>query len=128
MTHNARALVLHHIFVWSLLGTFSLSYGTESEKHEWVFEISFKCGFEVGFLVFAISYTAFFMYYFNIWVCLKKRKKMMPTRRAVLVESRKNKIKEFDQLTQLRTKALLRERNIKVLSQIKMKFFITSFF
>ena len=56
MTHNARALVLHHIFVWSLLGTFSLSYGTESEKHEWVFEISFKCGFEVGFLVFAISY------------------------------------------------------------------------
>jgi hypothetical protein len=42
---------------------------------------------------------------------------MMPTRRAVLVESRKNKIKEFDQLTQLRTKALLRELNIEVLSQ-----------
>ena len=73
---NAGALVLLCFFVWSLLGTFSESYvqsyvnnsglyggpfEEDCKKHRWVFQISFKSRFEVGFVAFAILYTDFFI-------------------------------------------------------------------
>ena len=73
---NAGALVLLCFFVWSLLGIFSESYAQsyvnnsglcggpleeDCKKHRWVFQISFKSRFEVGFVAFAILYTAFFL-------------------------------------------------------------------
>ena len=75
MAFNAGALVLLCFFVCSLLGTFSESYAQsyvnnsglcggpleeDCKKHRWVFQISFKSGFKVGFVAFAILYTAFF--------------------------------------------------------------------
>ncbi|GMY32966.1 probably inactive leucine-rich repeat receptor-like protein kinase At5g48380 [Fagus crenata] len=77
------------------------------KQHRWAFEVSFKSGFVIGYVVFAFSYTVFFMHYFNLWVGSKKK---MPTRRA----SRKNKGKEVDQVTQLPTKWVHQEESIKV--------------
>lgn len=91
MALNAGALVLLCFFVWSLLGTFSESYAQsyvnnsglcggplekDCKKHRWVFQISFKSGFEVGFVAFAILYTAFFIYYFDLGVGLMERGKI----------------------------------------------------
>ena len=106
MVLNSRALVLLHILVWSLLDTLTLSSGTPSyvnnsglcggpleycrKKHSWSFEISFRSGFVVGFVVFAFSYTAFFTYYFNLCVGLNKRTKIMPTNTTELTATRKN--------------------------------------
>ena len=42
-----------------------------------VFQISFKSGFEVGFVAFAILYTAFFIYYFDLGVGLMERGKII---------------------------------------------------
>ena len=84
-------------------------------NHRWAFfEVSFRSGFVVGFLVFASSYTAFFTYYFNLWGRSKKRKQMMPTKTTVLKECRKNKGKQIDQFIQLPTKALHKEESIQV--------------
>ena len=84
-------------------------------KHRWAFfELSFRSGFVVAFLVFASSYTAFFTYYFNLWGRSKKRNQMMPIKTAVLKECRKSKDKQIDQFIQLPTKALYKEESIKV--------------
>ena len=95
MALNAGALVLLCFFVWSLLGTFSESYAQsyvnnsglcggpleeDRKMHRWVFQISFKSGFEVGFVAFAILYTAFFIYYFDLWVVLMERGKIIKNR------------------------------------------------
>ena len=117
MVLNSRALVLLHILVWSLLDTLTLSSGTPSyvnnsglcggpleycrKKHRWSFEISFRSGFVVGFVVFAFSYTAFFTYYFNLCVGSNKRNKMMPTNTTELTATRKNIAEKVDQVTQL---------------------------
>ena len=89
------------------------------KKHRWTFEIdvSFRSGFALGFVVFASIYTAFFAYYFNLWVESKKSNKVMPTKTRVLTVWRKNNGKNVDQLTQLPTKAkgLQREEFMKVL-------------
>lgn len=92
MALNAGALVLLCFIVWSLLGTFSESYAQsyvnnsglcggpleeDCKKHRWVFQISFKSGFEVGFVAFAILYTAFFIYYFDLGVGLMERRKII---------------------------------------------------
>ena len=92
MALNAGARVLLCFFVWSLLGTFSESYAQsyvnnsglcgrpleeDCKKHRWVFQISFKSGFEVGFVAFAILYTAFFIYYFDLGVGLMERGKII---------------------------------------------------
>ena len=81
MALDAGALALLCFIVWSLLGTFSESYAQsyvnnsglcggpleeDCKKHRWVFQISFKSGFEVGFVAFASLYTAFFIYYFDL--------------------------------------------------------------
>ena len=85
------------------------------KNHRWAFEVSFKSGILVGFVVFAISYTVFFMYYFNLWVGSKKRSKKMRTRATVLTASRKKKGKEVDQVTPLPTLGFDQEKSIEVL-------------
>ena len=84
-------------------------------KHRWAFfELSFRSGFVVAFLVFASLYTAFFTYYFNLWGRSKKRNQIMPTKTRVLKECRKNKGKQIDQFIQLSTKGLYKEESIQV--------------
>ena len=71
------------------------------KKHRWSFEISFRSGFVVGFVVFAFSYTAFFTYYCNLCVGLNKRNKIMATNTTELTATRKNIAEKVDQVTQL---------------------------
>nr|POE98451.1 putative inactive leucine-rich repeat receptor-like protein kinase [Quercus suber] len=71
------------------------------KKHSWSFEISFRSGFVVGFVVFAFSYTAFFTYYFNLCVGSNKRNKIMPTNTTELTATRTNIAEKVDQVTQL---------------------------
>ena len=89
------------------------------KKHRWTIEIevSFRSGVALSFVVFASIYTAFFTYYFNLWVESKKSNKVMPTKTRVLTVWRKNNGKNVDQLTQLPTKAkgLQRDEFMKVL-------------
>ena len=49
----------------------------DCKKHRWVFQISFKSGFEVGFVAFATLYTAFYFYYFDLGVGLMETGKII---------------------------------------------------
>ncbi|KAF3968523.1 hypothetical protein CMV_007591 [Castanea mollissima] len=84
------------------------------KKHRWSFEISFRSGFVVGFVVFAFSYTAFFTYYFNLCVGSNKRNKIMPTNTTELTATRKNIAEKVDQVTQLIKISQLGKKVIRV--------------
>ncbi|KAM3750019.1 hypothetical protein ACB098_04G005800 [Castanea mollissima] len=84
------------------------------KKHRWSFEISFRSGFVVGFVVFAFSYTAFFTYYFNLCVGSNKRNKIMPTNTTELTATRKNIAEKVDQVTQLMKISQLGRKVIRV--------------
>ena len=72
MALNVGTLVLLCFIVCTFSESYAQSYVNnsglcggpleeDSKKHRWVFQISFKSGFEVGFVAFAILYTAVFL-------------------------------------------------------------------
>jgi hypothetical protein len=67
------------------------------KKHRWEFEVSFKSGFVISYVIFAFLYTAFFMYYFNHGFGSKKRglkkrnHESMPTTMTAVKARRKNR-------------------------------------
>ena len=88
MALNAGTLVLLCFIVCTFSESYAQSYVNNSglcggpleedcKKHRWVFQISFQSGFEVGFVAFAILYTAFFIYYFDLGVGLMERGKII---------------------------------------------------
>uniref|UniRef100_A0A2N9FYS5 Protein kinase domain-containing protein n=1 Tax=Fagus sylvatica TaxID=28930 RepID=A0A2N9FYS5_FAGSY len=71
------------------------------KKHRWEFEVSFKSGFVISYVIFASLYTAFFMYYFNHGFGSKKRglkkrnHESMPTTMTAVKARRKNRTEPY---------------------------------
>ncbi|XP_050257473.1 probably inactive leucine-rich repeat receptor-like protein kinase At5g48380 [Quercus robur] len=121
MALNAGTLVLLCFIVCTFSESHAQSYVNNSglcggpleedcKKHRWVFQISFQSGFEVGFVAFAILYTAFFIYYFDLGVGLMERGKIIKriepghVIQFPNVESRYERSKEISLLEKMATK------------------------